>query len=61
VVKIGIEAFVGRTGIDELMVTAAIFSHEARLRSFEIVAQVAIGGAQTHSKEATGAGKSSPA
>jgi len=41
-VRNGIEAFIGRTGIDELMVTAAIFSHEARLRSFELVAQVAI-------------------
>jgi len=42
-VKRGVEAFIDRTGVDELMVTAAIFSHEARLRSFEIVAQVAIG------------------
>jgi luciferase family oxidoreductase group 1 len=37
-VKRGIEQFVARTGIDEMMVTAAIFDHEARLRSFEIVA-----------------------
>ena len=35
----GIGAFVERTGVDELMVTAAIFDHEARLRSFEIAAQ----------------------
>ena len=35
-VKEGIGAFVRRTGIDELMVTAAIFDHDARLRSFEI-------------------------
>jgi hypothetical protein len=33
------EAFVRRTGIDELMVTAAIFDHAARLRSFEIAAE----------------------
>ncbi len=33
-----IEAFVGRTGADELMITAQIFDHAARLRSFEIVA-----------------------
>ena len=39
-VKRGIEAFVQRTGIDELMITAAIHDHAARLRSFEIVADV---------------------
>jgi len=39
-VKRGLEAFLQRTGVDELMVTAAIFDHKARLRSFEIVAQV---------------------
>jgi len=32
------EAFVARTGADELMVTAQIFDHAARLCSFEIVA-----------------------
>jgi luciferase family oxidoreductase group 1 len=37
-VKAGIESFVRRTGVDELMVTASIFDHAARLRSFEIVA-----------------------
>jgi luciferase family oxidoreductase group 1 len=40
-VKSGIGAFVRRTGIDELMVTAAIFDHDARLRSFEIAAGTA--------------------
>ena len=40
-VKRGIEAFVRRTAVDELMVTASIFDHAARLRSFEIVAQSA--------------------
>jgi luciferase family oxidoreductase group 1 len=39
--KRGIEAFLRRTGVDELMVTAAIFDHTARLRSFEIVAKAA--------------------
>ncbi|MEO5959701.1 MAG: LLM class flavin-dependent oxidoreductase [Opitutaceae bacterium] len=39
-VKHGIESFLMRTGIDELMVTAAIYDHAARLRSFELVAQV---------------------
>jgi luciferase family oxidoreductase group 1 len=32
------EAFVARTGADELMITAQIHDHQARLRSFEIVA-----------------------
>ncbi|HEX4736133.1 MAG TPA: LLM class flavin-dependent oxidoreductase [Allosphingosinicella sp.] len=39
-VKAAIEAFVARTGADELMITSQIFDHAARLRSFEIVAQV---------------------
>jgi luciferase family oxidoreductase group 1 len=43
VVAKGMEAFVQRTGVDELMVTAAIFDHEARLRSFEIAAGAARG------------------
>ncbi|MDB4975881.1 MAG: luciferase-like monooxygenase family protein [Myxococcaceae bacterium] len=38
-VRRGIEAFVARTGADELMVTGQIYDHPARLRSFEIVAQ----------------------
>jgi luciferase family oxidoreductase group 1 len=36
-VKAGIESFVRRTEVDELMVTASIYDHAARLRSFEIV------------------------
>jgi luciferase family oxidoreductase group 1 len=42
-VKRGIEDFISRTGIDEMIVTAAIFDHGARLRSFEIVAEAMIG------------------
>jgi luciferase family oxidoreductase group 1 len=42
-VREGMAAFVKRTGIDELMVTAAIFDHGARLRSFEIAAGAAKG------------------
>lgn len=38
-VRDGLEAFVRRTGADELMVTAQIFDHAARVRSFEIAAQ----------------------
>jgi luciferase family oxidoreductase group 1 len=37
-VKAAVEHFVGRTGADELMVTSQIFDHEARLRSYEILA-----------------------
>ena len=36
----GLDAFVARTGADELMVTAQIFDHRARLRSYEILANV---------------------
>jgi luciferase family oxidoreductase group 1 len=34
------EAFIARSGADELMITAQIFDHKARLRSFEIVAEM---------------------
>lgn len=37
-VRAGIEAFVARTGADELMITTQIFDHAARLRSYEIAA-----------------------
>jgi len=36
-VKGRIEAFVAETGADELMITAQIYDHRARLRSYEIV------------------------
>ena len=36
----GLKAFLARTGADELMITSAIFDHAARLRSYEITAQV---------------------
>src|SRR5579883_505277 len=39
-VRRGLEAFIARTGADELMITAQIFDHAARLRSFEIVAEI---------------------
>jgi luciferase family oxidoreductase group 1 len=39
-VRRGIEAFVHRTGADELIVTSQIFDHAARLRSYEIVAEI---------------------
>jgi luciferase family oxidoreductase group 1 len=37
-VRRGLEAFIARTGADELMVTGQIHDHSARLRSFEIAA-----------------------
>jgi luciferase family oxidoreductase group 1 len=39
-VQRGLAAFLRRTRVDELMVTAAIHDHTARLRSFELVAQI---------------------
>ena len=39
-VRAGVDEFVSATNVDELMVTAMIFDHAARLRSFEIVAEV---------------------
>ncbi|QPC86578.1 MsnO8 family LLM class oxidoreductase [Mesorhizobium sp. NBSH29] len=39
-VKSGLEAFIRRTGADELMVTAQMFDHAARVRSFEMLADV---------------------
>lgn len=39
-VRRGIADFVARTGADELMVTAQIYDHAARKRSYEILAEV---------------------
>jgi luciferase family oxidoreductase group 1 len=39
-VRRGLEAFLDRTGADELIVTSQIFDHAARLRSYEILAGV---------------------
>jgi luciferase family oxidoreductase group 1 len=40
-VKAGLAKFIERTGADELIIAAQIFDHKARLRSYEITAQVA--------------------
>ncbi len=40
IVKRSLDAFIARTGADELMITSQIFDHQARLRSYEITAQV---------------------
>ncbi|EFG9941289.1 alkane 1-monooxygenase, partial [Escherichia coli] len=39
-VKTGVEAFIRRTGADEIIVTAQIHDHAKRRRSFEILAGV---------------------
>ncbi len=39
-IRRGLEEFVNRTGADELMVTANIFDHDKRKRSFEILREV---------------------
>jgi alkanesulfonate monooxygenase SsuD/methylene tetrahydromethanopterin reductase-like flavin-dependent oxidoreductase (luciferase family) len=39
-VRRGLDELIHRTGADELMVTANIFDHEQRKRSFAIVAEV---------------------
>jgi len=39
-VKLKLEAFIEQTGADELMITSQIFDHSARLRSYEIVANL---------------------
>ncbi len=39
-VRAGLKAFLERTGADELMITSQVFDHTARLRSYEIVAEL---------------------
>jgi len=39
-VREGLDEFVRVTGANELMITASIFDHEKRKRSFEIIAEV---------------------
>ncbi|MGF2482020.1 LLM class flavin-dependent oxidoreductase, partial [Ralstonia pseudosolanacearum] len=39
-VRDALASFIARTGADEIMVTSQIFDHAARLRSFEIAAEV---------------------
>ncbi len=36
----GVEQFVELTGVDEVMVVSAIFDHDARLRSYDILAKI---------------------
>jgi len=39
-VRRGLEGFLGRTGADELIVTAQIHDHAARVRSYELTAAI---------------------
>jgi luciferase family oxidoreductase group 1 len=39
-VRGGLDAFVGETGADELIVAAAVYHHEARLRSYELLSSL---------------------
>jgi len=39
-VKRALQDFIGQTGADELMITSQIFDHAARLRSYEITAEL---------------------
>ena len=39
-VRAGLDAFIARTGADELIITSQIFDHAARLRSYEILTEL---------------------
>ena len=39
-VRSGLQQFVDETGVEELIVASAIYDHPARLRSYEILAQL---------------------
>jgi alkanesulfonate monooxygenase SsuD/methylene tetrahydromethanopterin reductase-like flavin-dependent oxidoreductase (luciferase family) len=41
-IRQGLEAFIERTGADELIVAGQIYDHQARKRSYEIAAELAI-------------------
>ena len=51
-VSAGIEALVAETAADELIVVPDVYDHAARLRSFELIAQVADAGHSHHSAPA---------
>ena len=42
-IRHGLQEFIDRTGADEIMVASQIYDHSARLRSFEITAELFIG------------------
>jgi luciferase family oxidoreductase group 1 len=53
-IKAGVEEFIRRTGADEIMATGHIFDHKARIRSYEILAEVMIAGQQAEPARASG-------
>jgi alkanesulfonate monooxygenase SsuD/methylene tetrahydromethanopterin reductase-like flavin-dependent oxidoreductase (luciferase family) len=50
-VREGIRRFLERTRVDELMITTAIYDHAARVRSYEITAEVRAQLMETKSRE----------
>jgi luciferase family oxidoreductase group 1 len=42
-VRQGLDAFIARTGADELMITSNIFDHQARMRSYQLTAEAMAG------------------
>jgi luciferase family oxidoreductase group 1 len=42
-VQSGLQQFIARTGVDELIVASAFYDHNARLRSYELLASLAAG------------------
>lgn len=42
-VQAGLQQFIARTGVDELIVASAFYDHNARLRSYELLASLAAG------------------
>src|SRR5690606_3376175 len=40
-VRAGMEALIAETGADELIIVSDVYDHQARLRSFELIAEVA--------------------
>jgi luciferase family oxidoreductase group 1 len=54
----GLGAFIAETGADELMVTAQVFDHDARLRSFEFTMEASrVQGETNHRTEPAGSGR----
>ncbi|MDQ2727401.1 MAG: LLM class flavin-dependent oxidoreductase [Actinomycetota bacterium] len=49
-VRAGLEALVGRAGADEVMITSNIHDHEARLRSYRLVAEAMGDAAARHAR-----------
>lgn len=41
-VRQSLEAFIAETGVDELMVACALYDHQARLRSYELLSQIGL-------------------